>query len=425
MKLHTLATLGALCAATVATAADAPAKAPKTDWTDAVKKALVIYENPDTFVKKVNLSWREQFQIASVQPNGSNGLHLKKGASPFNQEFRRSWLGIDVHTRSNTQLHFIGRIGGLPTRSTYSNGRTKRNFTYAGIYDAWVKQKFTSIDGLAVRVGKFSPKFTYDYNMSNAAIYTIERSALSNQYGLDTNWGVELTYDTPDKLNSFYWQLMANDRACNSKSLSHRDVYRDGRGLKGEFGWEDKCFTTLGAKHKFAVTEDGYQTLGAEYIHDFNNAYNDQHKKGANYYGFGFRDAVSISHEYKRGKLLFITNLVASFEQIDGNGSNNIGLQLQPVYSINPHVDLVFRYTGMTGDKACKLGSDRYIGVQTNAPTWADSLHTFYFGVDLYASAINKNAAKIMFGAEYTTARSGGVDCYNGWEYTTAVRWNF
>ena len=79
----------------------------------------------------------------------------------------------------------------------------------------------------------------------------------------------------------------------------------------------------------------------------------------------------------------------------------------------------------MTGDKACKLGSDRYIGVQTYAPTWADSLHTFYFGVDLYASAINKNAAKIMFGAEYTTARSGGLDCYNGWEYTTAVRWNF
>lgn len=421
MKLHLLTGLGLLCAAGAATAADAPAK--KTDWTDAVKKALILYESPDTYIKKVNLSWREQFQMVSVQPNGNNGRHLKKGAPPFNQEFRRSFIGLDVHTKANTQFHIIGRIGGLPTRSTYTGGRTKRNFTYTDIYDAYIKQKFDSAKGLAVRIGKFSPKFTYDYNMSNAAIYAIERSALTNQYGLDTNWGVEFTYE-PDKQNNFHLQLMANDRACASKSLTHSDVYRDGRGLKGEFGWEDKFFATMGAKRKFNVTEDGFQSIMLEYMHDFDNSYG-RGGKGANYYGFGFKDAVSLSHEYKRNKFLFITNLVASFEQIDGNGSNNIGLQLQPVYSINPHVDLVFRYTGMMGDSACKLGGDRYITTQTTAPAWVDSLHTFYFGVDVYASAINKNAAKFMFGAEYTTARDGGRDCYNGWEYTAAIRLNF
>ena len=78
----------------------------------------------------------------------------------------------------------------------------------------------------------------------------------------------------------------------------------------------------------------------------------------------------------------------------------------------------------MMGDSACKLGGDRYITTQTTAPAWVDSLHTFYFGVDVYASAINKNAAKFMFGAEYTTARDGGRDCYNGWEYTAAIRLN-
>ena len=30
-----------------------------------------------------------------------------------------------------------------------------------------------------------------------------------------------------------------------------------------------------------------------------------------------------------------------------------------------------------------------------------------------------------MFGAEYTTARKDGKDCYNGWEFTTALRSNF
>lgn len=420
MNLHSITTYGLLGLASAALAAETPAQ---TDWTDAVKKALIIYENADTFVKKVNLSWREQFQISSVQPNGSNGLHLKKGASPFNQEFRRSWIGMDIHTQTDTQFHIIGRIGGLPTRSTYSNGRTKRNFTYTDIYDVWIKQKFKSVEGLALRVGKFSPKFTYDYNMSNAAIYTIERSALTNQYGLDTNWGAELTY-APDEQNSYYIQLMANDRASASKSLSHSDIYRDGRGLKGEFGWEDKFFTTMGMKHKYNVTEDGFQSICLEYMHDFDNSYGNS-PKGANYYGFGFKDALSLSHEYKHGKLLFISNLVASFEQIDGHGSNNVGLQLQPVYSIAPRVDLVFRYTGMTGDGACKLGGDRYITTQTTAPAWVDSMHAFYFGVDLYASAINKNAAKLMFGAEYTTARANGSDCYNGWEYTTAIRLNF
>ena len=116
---------------------------------------------------------------------------------------------------------------------------------------------------------------------------------------------------------------------------------------------------------------------------------------------------------------------MAAFEQQNGNGTNNIGLQIQPVYALTPQVDLVLRYVGMTGDGACKLGGDRYICTQTTAPSWVDSIHTFYMGVDLYASPKNKHAAKLMFGAEYTTARKGGSDCYNGWEFTTAIRTNF
>lgn len=57
------------------------------------KKALTVYNNEDSFVTKVRFAWMEQYQMASVQPNGSNGLHLKDGGSPFNHEFRRSWVG--------------------------------------------------------------------------------------------------------------------------------------------------------------------------------------------------------------------------------------------------------------------------------------------------------------------------------------------
>lgn len=417
-----LALAGGAVAGEPITLATQPAS---TDWVEAVKQALVVYENKDTFITKVALTTRQQWQMASVQPNGSNGLHLKDGAAPFNQEFRRNWIGANVYTRTGTQFHTYVRIGGLPTRFTYTGGRTKRNFSYMGFYDIWLKQNISAVKGLTLRAGKFAPSFTTDFRMSNASMPCVERSFVANQFGLDTNWGVELNYTAPDKKDILYLQVMANDRASNSYSQAHRDVYARHDGFDGEFGWEDKCFAIIGGTHKFNVTESGYHAISGEYMHDFNNAYHGRRKPGANNYSFGFRDALSLGYEIKHNKLTFNANAVAAFEQQNGNGTNNVGIQLQPVYAVHPNVDLVFRYNGMTGRGACKLGADRYICTQTTAASWVDSLHAFYFGVNLYASEKYKDAARLMFGAEYTTARKGGADCYNGWEYSAAVRCNF
>ena len=423
IAMAALAAMPAFAGEIAAPVTVAPAPASK-DWTDTVKKALVVYDNKDTFVQKVSFQWREQWQMAVVQPNGSNGLHLKKGASPFNSEFRRNWIGVNVDLETDTRLHAILRVGGLPTRSTYTGGRTKRNFTYTDFYDIYISQKIHGVDGLTARVGKFAHKFTSDLRISNAEIMTVERSLISNQFNLDTNWGVELDYK-PDKQNNIFVQFFANDRACASKSPTHRDLYGDGKGFKGEFGWEDKCFGIIGGTHKFGVTEHGYHAISAEYLHDFNNAYHGKRRPGANNYGAGFQDAFSLGYEYKRDRFSVLTNIITAFEPQTAAGSKNLGWEIQPVYSLTPHVDLVCRYVGMTGHDACKLGGDRYICTQTLAPSWVDSIHTFYVGVNLYASSVNKHAAKLMFGAEYTTARKDGESCYNGWEFTTAVRLNF
>ena len=395
-----------------------------TDWVEAVKQALVVYENKDTFITKVALTTRQQWQMASVQPNSNNRAHIKEGGTSYNDEFRRNWLGVNVYTRSNTQFHTYVRLGGLPVRDTYVGGRTKKNYSYTGFYDIWLKQQITAVKGLSVRAGKFAPSFTTDFRMSNASMPCVERSYVANQFGLDTNWGVEVNYTSPDKNNILYMQLMANDRASGSCAPAHRDKYGRGDGFKGEFGWEDECFIIFGGTHKFNVTESGYHAISGEYMHDFNDAYHGK-KEGANNYGFGFKDALSIGYEIKYNKLTFNANAVAAFEQQKGNGTNNVGLQLQPVYAVHPNVDLVFRYNGMTGRGACKLGADRYICTQTTAPSWVDSIHAFYFGVNLYASEKHKDAARLMFGAEYTTARKNDKDCYNGWEYSAAVRCNF
>lgn len=421
--IHTVYALGvAACAA--GSFAGASSLDVVDEWVASAKKGLVVYENDDTLIKKVRLAWLEQYQVSAVQPNGSNGLHLKPGASPVNQEFRRSWLGVTVDARTHTTFRAWVRVGGWPERETYANGRTKRNFSYTDFFEIWLKQDITPIKGLSVQVGKIKSLFTTDYITSSSAIYCVERSLVSQQFAQDSNWGVDLTY-APNKEDKVYIQLFANDRASASKNMAHSDVYRDGRGCKGEFGWEDKCYAILGASHRYAVHAEGYQQISGQYMHDFNNTYHGKRNPGANYYGLGFQDAVSLGYEVKDGRMLFIANAVAAFEQQGGRGTNNVGIQLQPVYSLTPHVDLVFRYVGMTGHGACKLGADRYITTQTTAPAWVDSVHTFYFGADFYASAKDKNALKLMMGAEYTTARSGGSDCYNGWEFTTAVRWNF
>ncbi|MBR5879700.1 MAG: hypothetical protein IKY91_09080, partial [Akkermansia sp.] len=58
-----LATAGCAVAADALTLTTKPAT---TDWVEAVKQALVIYENKDTFVTKVALTTRQQWQMASV-----------------------------------------------------------------------------------------------------------------------------------------------------------------------------------------------------------------------------------------------------------------------------------------------------------------------------------------------------------------------
>lgn len=411
----------------IAAAADTTEK--PRDWTNSIQDALTVYKSDTTFVRKVKLAWMEQYQMAAVQPNGSNGLHLKDGASPFNHEFRRSWVGGNVDLATGTTFHVWGRIGGLPYRESYSGGRTKKAYSYGDLFDLWVKQDIKPVKGLSVKAGKIKPLFTTDYSTPSSQLMCVERSLIGNEHSLDSNWGIEFNY-APTKQSNIYLQLMANDRASNGKSLSHSDIYRDGRGLKGEFGWEDKCFGIIGANHKFAENEHGYQKLSAQYMHDFDNSYTTGTKRGANYYGAQAKDALSLGHEIKHDRLTLQSNLVVNFEMAGAgtkHNGNNIGLQLQPVISLCPHADLVFRYVGMTGHDACKLSADRYITRQTTASAsgWTDSQHSFYMGVDLYASAINKHALKMMMGAEYITARDNGSDCYNGWEYTTAFRWNF
>lgn len=398
------------------------------DWTQEVKDAMQLYKSDDGFIRNLSLNAIVQFQVSALQPNGSNGLHLKDGAGPVNQEFRRVWLGLNMDMATNTSFHTYWKIGGLPVRESYPSGSMKKNYSYAGIFNFYLKQRFDGVEGLSISAGKFKTLFTDEYITSNTAIKTIERSVLANQNLLESNWGLEARYE-PVKNRYVFVQLLANDRAATSKMMQHGDVYRDGRGLKGEFGWEDKCFAVLGAAYRFNESVGRYQQVSAQYAHDFNNVYDGAREPGANSYGLNAKDALSLGHLWVWDKWQFSTAIVSNFEMLyadkQGGSGKNLGWSWMPSYALNKRVEFVGRYVGMTGKGACFLGADRYICTQTTSDSWVDSMHSFYLGANFSYSEMNPNAAKLMMGMEYTMARRKGEAVYRGWTYSSAIRFFF
>lgn len=397
-------------------------------WVASLRERMTVWENESAFVQRVRLSWMEQYQMGVVQPCGGNGRHLKPGATPFDHEFRRSWVGATADLHSGTHLSVTARIGGLPARDQAAGQGMRKDYTYADLYEVWVQQDVATLPGASVKVGKVSPLLTTDYIASAAELTCVERSLIGGpQYGLDSDWGVELSYRPTDRAWVFA-QLLANDRACEDKDNEHPDAYRDGRGAKGEFGWEDKCFAIVGGEYRLPGRGDSLHILSAQYAHDFDNTYGSASPAGANSYGLNAHDVLSLGYEWQQPRVTLITNIIANAEMrhagAKGN-NNNIGWQVQPVIHLLPRADLVLRYTGMTGRDACRLGADRYVTRRTTAPAWADSIHAFYIGTNLYLSAEDKHAAKIMLGAEYLQARRDGGTAYAGWEFLSALRWRF
>lgn len=392
------------------------------------KERMTLYRNENTAVQKVQLGWMEQVQMAVVQPCGGNGGQFRPHGEPFDYEFRRSWLTADVTMQGGFSFSTIARIGGLPYRYRYGENGKRRDYSYADVFEVWVKKDMESLPGFSVKFGKVSPLFSTDYITSASEIACVERSLIGGpQHDLDSNWGVELTY-SPTEKDMLFLQLLANDRASDVKDIRHGDTYGDGCGAKGEFGWEDKFFAIVGGSHRFGVTEEGYRQLSAQYMHDFDNSYDNGTTGGANYFGAGAKDALSLGYEWRRGPWDVLVNVVLNAEMRRGEtgyNNNNAGWQLQPVYSLSPHCDAVLRYTGMTGHAACRLGGDRYITRHTSAPAWADSVHALYTGLNFYVSAADKHAAKLMLGAEYLHARRSSETAYCGWEFTGALRWRF
>ncbi len=401
---------------------------PTDSLVEAAKDALVIYKDEESFVRQVKLGLIAQYQVAIVQPNGSNGLHLRDGASPVNQEFRRLWATLQADFATQTSFHMIWKFGGIPSMDSYANGYEVDNYSYAGIFTAYFDQKIPALEGLSMKVGKVKTLFLDEYIRPNMAIPTVERSLLYHQSLIESNWGMELRY-APHTGSYAYVQLLANDRACGSYAPNHPDMYGTGEGLKGEWGMEDKLFMTAGGKYRVLEGEDRYQDITLQYTHDFNNVYDGRRQSGANNYGMRVKDALTVGHQLREGAFYLDTALLANLELQNADytrgSGKSIGLSIMPRYRIGSYIELVARYAVMSGRGAVTLGGERYLMKQTTADALVDSANSFYVGANFYLAPEHPDGAKILLGAEYLTTRKGGESAYNGWTYTAALRFHF
>ncbi len=398
------------------------------DAVEELKEALVLYQDDESFVRKVKLGIIAQYQMAVTQPNGSNGAHLRVGASPYNDEFRRVWATMKADFASDTSLNAIWKFGGIPSMESYSNGQGVGNYSYAGLFTLYLDQKVRALDGLSVKLGKIKTLFLDEYLRSNMYIPTVERSLLYHQYLIESNWGIELHY-APTEDDYVYFQFMANDRACGSYAPTHSDGYFIGDGLEGEFGWEDKAFITAGAKHRLQGGEGSFHDISFQYTHDFNNVYDGDRQAGANNYGAKVKDAITFGHQMRQHDFYLDTALLVNLElqkadYTRGSGKS-VGLSIMPRYRVSPSVELVARYAVLSGKGAVSLAGERYLVKQTTADTMVDSANSFYVGANYFFVPEDPHAVKLMMGAEYLYTRKDGAGAYSGWTYSAALRFFF
>ncbi len=375
----------------------------------------VLYENEDSFIRKVKLNLRGQYQMASVNPSGDN--NFRPGSGGHNDEWRRTYLGAQIWLGDGTwRINNLTNVGGLEGRETQKGGAWVHNHTDWSLYELYLEK---TLPGVKVLAGKLTPHITYEYCQSSAAIKTIERSALCNQLSPISNWGLEANFQKDKK--SFYHSY---------------GVYLNANGteLKDElqFHTEDNLFAMVSFRMPGVSHGLEYNTA-FQYAHNFTEWRGRTKAAWSQYQGIGAQDVLSLSWDVKCDERnTVMVNALAGIGVVGQPGAKNVyGLVFQYTLGLgcmglSDQVEYVFQYQYGTGRDSVKMNG-RYVPNVTNYAGWVDSMHSFYWGLNFYLCPKSINTAKLMLGAEYVDSESAraGVRAFHGWSFLAAMRFNF
>ncbi len=374
----------------------------------------VFYEDKDSFIRKVKLNLRGQYQMVSVNPNGAN--HFREGSGGHNAEWRRTYLGAQIWLGDGTwRLSNLTNVGGMEGRKSEKGGRWSHSHTDWSLYELYLEK---TLPGVKVLAGKLTPHITYEYCQSSSAIKTIERSALCNQLSPVSNWGIEANFqkDKRSLYHSYGVYLNANGPELNEELQFHS---------------EDNLFAMISLRYPMQMRGMD-ANLAFQYAHNFTEWRGQKKADWSDYQGIGAQDVLSLSWDMKAGEHSVMVNALAGIGVVGQPGAKNVyGVVFQHVMGLgdlglSEHMEYVFQYQYGTGDGSVKMNS-RYVPNVTSYAGWVDSMHSFYWGLNFYLCPKSINTAKFMLGAEYVTGETSraGAKAFDGWSIMGALRFNF
>lgn len=360
-------------------------------------------ENP--YLQELSLKMRGQYQWGYLEPAG--GDSRVKGDRKDNNEWRRFRLGAQAKVFNGFTIKGVWNIGGLDTRSKYSDEQWNRSQSEAALDELTIS---TDIDPITLTIGKHKPAYMAEYRTSSAKLITLERSALVNQLKAEKLYGISIA--NSDKKSDWGWNV--------------------GMWVNGQHDntWLEPAFNsgtnmTFGSSISRSTGNNGRLTL--DYMHSFCNE--GRNAGDVEYAGPGAVDVVALSWEGKQGDFSLLTEALAGFNVYGGsNGAENVcGLVVMPSYKFSSHWEGVFRYQLSCGSNAVKADS-RYYSTNSTYSGTSDLLQGIYLGFNYYVCPSNPHMLKLMFGAEYLNSRGSdakGNKGFSGWQLSTAVRFDF
>ncbi len=391
-----------MAAGNTTTQTEAASKQSFSEWLPSCFKLYDVkkdgMDNP--YIQQLNLNVRAQYQWGSLDPNGDHN----NGRSS-NNEFRRFRIGANAVLFHDYKLETMWNVGGV--NAAFKNGERTRTST--GLESLSISTKYSDV---GVQLGHFKPAYMGEYRTSSSKIKTIERSAIVNALAAGTIWGASVK--NADKKADFGWQAGAWIQGTDDESIWELP----------EFDSAASALFGASLSHKLGDSA----TLRLDYMHSFANT-DEALASGVDYDGAGATDVVALSYEYNKDQFYFLGEAIGAFNVIDGDdGSENVfGLVLLPSYRISPHFEAVMRYQLSAGSNAAGTYS-RYYNLNSNYSDTSDLMQGIYFGMNYFFSPENPHTAKIMVGAEYINSHgtdSAGKKGYNGWSFSTAIRFNF
>lgn len=247
---------------------------------------------------------------------------------------------------------------------------------YGGFTELWIGWRFS--DALVLTLGQQKHRFTHDRNISSRYLNTLERSQLTNMFGLD--YTPAATLSGRGEKWSYYGGVFSNETDPDMRESF--SSFRAGAS-----------FLAIGTYdvREWIPTDSAFVNAG--YLYSDAN----QRATNLNRFDHGFATALILTE----GALSLVTEVTAGFGYERGDAA---GINVQPGWYLTDEVQLVGRYQLAGSNGRDGLNAQRRYEREVGM-TAGDLYQAGYLGLNYY---ILKHRLKLMSGLEY--GRLGGED---------------